>query len=175
VSPARAADARRAWERAYQLGLSKQDPYLRWTSFEASQEDWARMSEAAIKGVTRCGEDKYDLLQRAGYAESRLGQAQAKALDRVTAEQTLIRAKETLRRALRSAESVNAPDYARSKIFKALVVNGQAMRRGDEIVYWMKRWMNWKPDDPSALSECHRQATQYTELKALLQSEAGPS
>ncbi|WP_147252594.1 hypothetical protein [Micromonospora endolithica] len=67
---------------------------------------------------------------------------------------------------LKSAENQGASDADKSRIYKALVVNGQSMHRNEEILHWMKQWLSWKPNDPYALDECRRQSRKFFELKA---------
>ncbi|WP_433288446.1 NB-ARC domain-containing protein [Micromonospora sp. CA-244673] len=172
MSPSRDADARAAWSRAFQLGNSRKEVYLQWSWFEAEQQNWTQMSNAAQNGITRCGE-RHELLLQAGYAESRLGQAQDRALDGALAQQSFDRAANLLKRALRAAEQQGASDADKSRIYKALVVNGQSMHRNEEILYWMKQWLSWNPDDPYALDECRRQSKKFVELKAYV--DVGPA
>lgn len=172
-SPPQVADARRAWARAGQLLCSSQDIYVEWTRFEEDQQDWGRMAAAAQIGVANCGVDKFALLQIAGYAQSRVGQAQARALDTSSAQQSLERAKELLKQALHAARRWGAPDQVVSKTYRGLVLNAQAMRDGKDIAYWLEQWLDWKPNDPHAIQECERQAQHYVQLRGLLPSASG--
>jgi tetratricopeptide (TPR) repeat protein len=165
--PPRMADARRDWARASQLGLRQSERYIRWAFAEEAAGDWRRSAEAALAGIEAVGKNHGRLHQTAGYALSRLGQAQRRALDVNTAEQTLLRAEQHLRRAL-ELERAGGAEYRACRAYRALAINARAMGNAQQLTYWTVQWLADYPDNPDARAEANRHVN-VPEVRAALE------
>lgn len=153
--PPRLTDARHDWARAHELGLKQSERYLRWAFAEEDVGDWRRSAEAAVAGLQSCGDNNSRLNHAAGYAFSRLGQAQRRALDEHTAEQTLRRAERYLRKSLES-ERATGSEYRACRAYRALAINAQAMGDVTQVSYWVTQWLKDYPENQDARAEAMR-------------------
>jgi hypothetical protein len=127
-------EARAAFERAYELGNTKEDTYYHWASMEREQaeeavgtvpelellEAWRRCARVAELGVKICGPTRA-LCQLAGYAHTR----EAKTLERLNefmqANGAYAEAADWLRKAL-SAPASTVKDVPRGLIYRGLAL-----------------------------------------------------
>jgi tetratricopeptide (TPR) repeat protein len=139
-------EARTAFERAYDLGNTKEDTYYHWASMERAHAEasvgrvpedelldgWRRCARVAELGVKICGVTK-PLCQLAGYAHTR----EAKTLERLNefmqANGAYAEAADWLRKAL-AASASPVKDVPRELIYRGLVLalEGTADQRGLE-------------------------------------------
>jgi NB-ARC domain len=169
--PPRMVDARSDWKRAYELGLSRRDAFLRWASAEDRARDWTRMYNAAEAGLGRVKVRDPWLCQASGYAASRLGQALLRGLDYETGQEWLEKAEIRLREALKNFESSDASDYQLGRVYRALIVNAQYLRehrRDSQVVYWTLQWLDQSPRSAEAREEARRQSERYSEVRQAL-------
>jgi hypothetical protein len=175
--PPRMVDARLDWERAYELGLSRRDAFIRWASAEDRARDWTRMYNAAEAGLGRIKTRDPWLCQAAGYAASRLGQTLLRGLDYETGQEWLEKAEVRLKEALKNFDVANASDYQLGRVYRALIVNAQYLReqkRDDQVIYWTLRWLEENPHSAEAYEEARRQAERYSEVREALRDFEWP-
>ena len=173
--PSRMADARQDWERAFELGLSRRDAFLRWADAESNAGDWRRMFNAAESGLERVKIRDPWLCQASGYAASRCGQTLRRGLDYETSQEWLEKAEVRLREALTLFKSNRASDYQLGRIYRALIVNAQFLRdhrRDTQAVYWTLQWLSESPNSVEALEEARRQAGRHSEVRNALRERA---
>jgi hypothetical protein len=169
--PPRMVDARLDWERAYELGLSRRDAFLRWATAEDRAHDWTRMYNAAEAGLGRIKTRDPWLCQASGYAASRLGQTLLKSLNYESGQEWLEKAEIRLREALKDFDISSASDYQLGRVYRALIVNAQYLRdksRDSQVVYWTLQWLHQSPQSAEALEEARRQAERYSEVREAL-------
>jgi tetratricopeptide (TPR) repeat protein len=167
--PQRVVDARAAWQRAYELGAADWRMYMDWSRLEQEQEEWQLMREAAERGLERIGNENSALLQRAGYAASRLGQSLASSFTTTRAEQEFARSDEFLRRAIETGKAQGVAPYFISRSYRAWIINAQAQGDDAEITRRLRSWLEWNPADPGALDEAERQRRRIPEVARLLE------
>jgi hypothetical protein len=71
-------DARKYWQRAYELGAAEESMYKAWLVMELEEGEWEGAAEVAEKWLTRVDSNSPHALQLGGYARSRQGQGLAK-------------------------------------------------------------------------------------------------
>jgi len=127
-------DARRTFERAYELGNTKEDTYFHWASMERDQaesavgriperellEAWRRCIRAAERGVRVCGSTRA-LCQLAGYAHTRAAKTLERLNEFMQAQGAYAEAADWLRRALVAPASA-VKDVPRGLIFRGLAL-----------------------------------------------------
>jgi tetratricopeptide (TPR) repeat protein len=155
------ASARVTFERAHQLGCNERDAYWHWSEMEAASEEWTASAKAAELGIERLGPDQ-GLLFRLGYALHRHG----RELLREGQDATKIckRAQEILEKAqaLRDCDERN---YAiRSQIYRAIVLNLEALEDGPALARYFGEWERDCPRDPYLKSEYERLRQDYPQF-----------
>ncbi len=153
--PPRMADARQDFQRAYELGLRRQDLYAYWVSAERDASEWRRMHDAATKGNERDGGSNAKFLQSAGYAMSRMGQEEHRALDTLQAEASLKAADDLFRRSLDvQVQARGAADPGlRQMTYRALAINARWLRDTQAQRQWLSRWAREFPESAEAKRE----------------------
>lgn len=171
--PPRVADARDEWMRAYELGNKHAAVYLRWVDMELSEEQWQKAAEAAERGLERVGATEQALVQKAGYARSRLGRSLQGSFNDERARTELSAADTLLTKAVRLALDRGATDFYTSRAFRAWVLNAQLRGDGDALCDRLLRWLDWNRNDPYALAEGQRQGGRCPGVQAFLRQAQG--
>lgn len=167
-NPQRVADARGAWQRAYELGSRDRRMYLGWARLEERQHEWQKMMQVAERGLERVPSEDPALLQHAGYAASRLGQSLVASFNSARAAQEFSKADDYLAAAIRAGKAQEVDRHFVARSYRAWVINAQAQNRDSELCRRLKNWLDWDESDASALEEAERQRTRCPDVAALL-------
>lgn len=155
-NPRRATDARERFRRAWQLKSSDERMYRHWSQMEIQEGEWRRASEAAENGLKFIAGSRV-LLYLAGYSKSRLGKELKASLQRDRARQELLKAQEQLEAALRTPDPSAAGERTMdADIYRALVLNCEALDDVRGVSRFFDLWLQACPDDPDAESEWER-------------------
>lgn len=150
-SPRRAVDARRCWQRAYELGAREKGMYREWILMEIQEGEYGKAAEVAQKWLQRIDENDVVALQIGGYARSRRGKQLLEMGQDGHARSELRQAEGMLRRAIRM-EGVRAEELDRSRAYRAWVLNGQMLATMEDVKPpvegRLKEWSERLPDDP---------------------------
>lgn len=134
--------ARAAFERAFDLGNTKEDTYLHWADMEIERGHdlvgripdgelrmyWLQGAQVAERGIRVCGLTRA-LAQMAGYARTRLGKTLERLNEFTQAEAAYSEAVGHFRRGL-DAPASGVRDVARSRVYEGLIVALRGL--GDE-------------------------------------------
>ncbi len=167
-SPPRIADARAAWQRAYELGSKDRRVYRAWTRLEEQQREWQKMAQAAERGLSRVGSDDPELLQHAGYAASRLAQSLQASFNTPRAEQEFAKSDDLLYAAIKAGKAQGIGAHFISRSYRAWIVNAQVQHRDSEICRRLRHWLEWDCRDPTALEEAERQRARCPDVVEFL-------
>lgn len=168
--PSRSTDARRVWGRAYELGYSERSMYLQWGNMELRVEQWQRAAEAAEFGLERVSAKDPALLQMAGYARSRLGQALLASFNDERARTELAEADRLLNGATKAVLEGRVSDYDAARAFRSWVINARFRQDQKALCDRLAKWLTFNPKDEIALQEARRQGGRCPKVAALLQS-----
>ena len=155
--PRRIEDARRAFERAHQLGAAKIDTYWHWAMMEADADEWQLSAGAAERGLERQPGNR-ELLFRAGYARNRIGRQLSKQFQFERAEAELLKAEAHLKAAL-AASVLTDREVPKARIFRALVLTYESLEKWDSLVQSLHRW---EKEDPDWYLETERDRLRHT-------------
>ena len=113
------------------------------------------MHDAATKGNERDGGSNAKFLQSAGYAMSRMGQEEHRALDTLQAEASLKAADDLFRRSLDvQVQARGAADPGlRQMTYRALAINARWLRDTQAQRQWLSRWAREFPESAEAKRE----------------------
>jgi tetratricopeptide (TPR) repeat protein len=168
--------ARAAFERAYDLGNTKEDTYYHWASMESAHAEasvgrvpeeelltrWRRCARVAELGTKLCGTTK-PLCQVTGYAHTR----EAKTLERLNefmqAHGAYAEAAIWLRRAL-AAPASPVKDVRRGLIYRGLVLALEGTEDHPELERALSDWAELVSDDDLLQRECDRLQRKFPEL-----------
>lgn len=170
--PQRVADARAAWQRAFELGSTDWRMFLSWARLEEQQKEWQLVVDVAERGLDRVSREDPALLQYAGYAASRLAQGLLASFNATRAEQEFERSDDYLYSALRAGKAKGIDPHFISRSYRAWVINAQAKRNNAELCRRLLHWLTWNPVDPTGLEEAERQRGRCPQVEALLSSAA---
>ena len=175
----RYSDARNSFERATQLGCSKEDTYWHWAAMEQAQSEWTAAAEAAEKGLDH-SDASTRLRYMAGFARSQLAKDLYQQALYSRAEQEARKAEGYLRDALLDLDDVEPGQYqSHSRIHRASVINYEylvkichAQNDGGSERHFLRllstsldRWANEHPGDPNASSEKQRLLWWFPDLR----------
>jgi tetratricopeptide (TPR) repeat protein len=167
--PQRVADARSAWQRAYELGSRDRRLYLAWTKLEDQEHEWHKMLVAAEMGLERlANDDDPALLQQAGYAASRLAQGLRSSFNTTRASQEFERSDVYLSKAIKSGKRQGIAKHFIARSYRAWVVNAQLNDNGAELCRRLRQWIEWDPHDATAREEAERQGSRCPDVIELL-------
>jgi tetratricopeptide (TPR) repeat protein len=170
-------EARTAFERAYELGNTKEDTYYHWASMERARaetsvgivrddellERWRRCAHAAELGVRTCGVTK-PLGQLAGYAHTR----EAKTLERlnefIQAHGAYAEAAEWLRKAL-AAPASPAKEVRRDVILRGLVLALEGTGDQGGLAEALSQWAELARNDDVFRRERDRLCVKFPALR----------
>ena len=154
--PRRITDARVHFRRAWQLKNADERTYLNWSRMEISEHEWGKAAEAAERGVQMITGSRM-LFYLAGYARSRLGRELRERLHVDRALEELGKAQALLQRALNvQAAQETFERSLTSDIYRALVLNLEALGNVERLPDLFRRWVTECPEDPNAQSEWER-------------------
>lgn len=172
--PQRIADARSAWQRAYELGSRDRRMYLAWTKLEGQQQEWQKMLRVAETALARFTSDEDPaLLQQAGYAASRLAQSLKSGFNATRASQEFERSDMYLYKAIRAGKSQGIARHFVGRSYRAWIVNAHLQDDANEICRRLKQWIEWDPADSTALEEAERQRQRCPEIQEFLTGRNG--
>lgn len=163
-------EAREAFSRAHNLGRRAFELFDYWSDFELSRENWSEAARVAELGLETDGDADPRLLQRAGYARSRLAYALAQQLDSESADHQANVADRHLERALDLFSRRGGDVSWRSKAHRATVINASYLRRQELVCDRLARWLEDLPDDHHAWREYSRQKDRCPQLQGLITS-----
>lgn len=159
--PPRITDAREIFQRAWELKSKNVEMYKHWARMEAELREWTRAAEAAERGL-RWAVDNRELLYAAGYARSRLARELAGGQHHERARRENENAHRLLERALRSPEELDIGERKRSSdIYRALVLNCDALEDATGVYQYLDLWLLEHPEDDVAWSEYGRLSEKY--------------
>jgi tetratricopeptide (TPR) repeat protein len=159
--PPRIADARETFRRAWELKCPNVEMYKHWSRMELEQREWTRAADAAERGL-RWDVDNRELLYAAGYARSRLARELAAGQHSGRARQEAENAHRLLERAVKSPEKLDIGERRLSSdIYRALVLNCDALDDARSVYEYLNSWLAEHPDDGNAWSEYGRLADKY--------------
>ena len=169
-------EARAAFERAYELGNTKEDTYYHWASMEREQaevavgnvpenellEAWRRCARVAELGIKICGATRA-LCQLAGYAHTR----EAKTLERVNefmqAHGAYAEAADWLRKAL-AAPASTVKDVPRGLIYRGLALAQEGTGDIGALRATLTEWAHSSGADDTFRREYSRLCLRFPEL-----------
>jgi hypothetical protein len=169
-------EARQAFERAYELGNTKEDTYYHWASMELEHavasigrvpdrellDAWRRCGRVAELGVKICGGTRA-LCQLTGYAHTR----EAKTLERLNeflqAGGVYAEAAGWLQRAL-AAPASPVKDVPRSLIYRGLALSQEGMGDVDALRETLGEWAKIAGGDSAFRREHGRLCERFPEL-----------
>jgi tetratricopeptide (TPR) repeat protein len=166
--PQRVADARAAWRRAEELGNRDRRMYLVWTRLEEQQGEWQNMLKVAQMGIDRIVGDDPAVLQQAAYAASRLAQSLRASFNTERASQEFERSDNYHYKAIRAAKDRGSERHFIARSYRGLIVNSQIQERKSDLCRRLKQWIEWDPEDPTALEEAVRQGQNCPEVQEFL-------
>ncbi len=155
------ASARNNFLRAHELGGKQYDAYWHWSEMEAASEEWKASEEAAKLGIERLGEDQA-LLFRQGYALHRQGRELILEGDQGTKQ--CEKGRELLRKAQAKVDVDQKNSSLRSQIYRAIVLNEEALNDGSHLNKWFDAWRIDCPNDEKISSEYERLRQKYPEF-----------
>jgi tetratricopeptide (TPR) repeat protein len=154
--PPRITDARATFRRASELRCKNVEMYKHWARLEIEQREWTKAAEAAEQGL-RWDANNRELLYAAGYARSRLARELAGSLHPERARQECETAQGLLERAVKSPEKLEVGERRLSSdIYRALVLNCDALDDAGGVYKYLDSWLAEHPDDGNAWSEYGR-------------------
>lgn len=160
----RVTDAREKFKRAAQLKCKKQDMYEHWCKMELKQQEWIKAIDAAEKGLKILGEDRM-LHYLCGYARSRVARELYGGLHLEKAKTEASAAKELLKKALKSADTLEIGERElNADIYRALVLTCEILDDVKGIKHYFSLWRSEHPDDPNGESEWLRVSRKYPGL-----------
>jgi hypothetical protein len=154
------ASARINFKRAHELGSNDRDTFWHWSDMEATNEEWAASAKAAQLGIHKFGEDQ-GLLFRLGYALHRQGRELTHQGDEQDGSHLCREAQGILERARTLGDSESRNYSLRNQIYRAIVLNLEAL---DEEVMIAKHFILWEnacPGDSVRESEYQRLRQKY--------------
>lgn len=159
--PPRIADARANFQRAAQLKCNDEGMYKHWARMEMDQYEWTKAGEAAEKGMGMLPESRL-LTFLAGKARSMLGKELLSGFHKERAREELDKAKEHLEKALRTPEELDVGERRlNAEIYRALVLNSEALFDSESMAKYFAVWMAEHPEDPDAVSEWGRLSRKF--------------
>jgi len=157
------ASARMNFRRAHDLGTCNADAYWHWSEMEALNNEWNSSADAALLGIEKYPEDK-GLLFRIGYALQRQGKELCKDNDLENGLKSLRKAGKYLERAL-DHDNLDRRNYTlKSKIFRSIALNIEALEIFSDLPTLFSRWEKECPDDYYMDSERERLSQKCPEL-----------
>jgi hypothetical protein len=159
--PRRITDARQYFRRAAQLKSTREEMYRHWAQMEIQEGEWTRAADAAERGMKVLGESQR-LLYMAGYSRSRLGKELKAGLHTDRGNRELAQAQEWLEKALRNGEVGDAGERnVRVDIYRALVLNCEALGDVKGMRAYFERWSADHPDDDTLKFEARRLSAKF--------------
>jgi hypothetical protein len=176
-------EARETFERAYELGNTKEDTYFHWASMEREQaeasvgrvsenellEAWRRCNRVAELGTKVCGGTRA-LCQLAGYAHTR----EAKTLERLNefmqAHGASAVAANWLRRAL-TAPASSVKDVPRDVIYRGLALAQEGTGDLEALRKTLEEWAQFAGSDDVFRREYVRLCQKFPELEHLTNAQ----
>ena len=150
-NPRRAQEARRCWQRAYELGAREKGMYREWLLMEVQETEYAKASEVAQKWLQRVDENDVVALQIGGYARSRRAKQLLDMGHTGQARGELRQAEGMLRRAIRMT-GPRAAELDRSRAYNAWTLNGWMLADIEDvkpsIADRLTEWEQQLPNDP---------------------------
>lgn len=150
-NPRRAVDARRSWQRAYELGAREKGMYREWILMEIQEQEYGKAAEVAQKWLQRVDPNDVVALQIGGYARSRRARELTQQGQAGPAKTELRQADGMLRRAIRM-EGPRAAELDRSRAYQSWVLNGQLLSKVEVIKPTvderLNEWARQLPEDP---------------------------
>ena len=139
---------------------------------EYETKEWSAAIEAAETGIKLASTPSKELYYLAGMAHTRYGQDLKSGLHDEKASREFVVANKFLLEGLKDPEEL--ADYAErksnSRIFRALVLNYEALGQLDKMHEFLDRWLSEHPDDSYAISEGDRLRSKYPRLKSKINS-----
>ncbi len=176
-------EARAAFERAYELGNTKEDTYYHWASMEREQaevavgnvpenellEAWRRCARVAELGIKICGATRA-LCQLTGYAHTR----EAKTLERLNefmqAHGAYAEAADWLRRAL-AAPASTVKDVPRGLIYRGLALTQEGTGDLGALRETLTEWAQLSGADDAFRREYSRLCLRFPELDEPMEAQ----
>ena len=159
--PPRIADARENFRRSSELKCKNVEMYKHWAQMEGEQREWTKAAEAAERGL-KWNADNRELLYAAGYARSRHARDLAVGQHRERARRESENAHRFLERSLKSPEKLEVGErQLSSDIYRALVLNCDALEDAAGVHNYLESWLIEHPDDENASSENWRLSEKY--------------
>jgi hypothetical protein len=169
-------EAREAFERAYELGNTKEDTYFHWASMEVARaesvvgrvpdqellEAWRRCAHVAERGV-RVGGATRALCQLAGYAHTREAKTLKRLNEFLQAHGAYAEAADWLRRAL-AAPASSVKDVPRGLIYRGLALAEEGMEDVEALQNTLTEWSQLAGDDEVFEREYGRLCHKFPQL-----------
>lgn len=154
-------DAREAFKRSSELQCKDPQMFWHWSDMEAAEEEWEEAIRIAEIG-RKHGPFDASLLYCLGYAQSRRGRELATEEQHSLATPLLKKAEKNLEAFLESSQAA-CGFLQQCRTLRALVLNADALSDGKAVAKYVKRWVEFAPDDRNLRMEYERMRIRYPE------------
>ena len=155
--------ARRAFEKAHELGARKADTYYHWAMMEKGCGRWRECEEVCQHGVGRCGSCQ-PLFYIAGYAASREAKEQADGGNYNHAQGIYERAVDWYRKAL-AAPVADVGPIKKEAVYRGMVLAFEGLGDEEELVKALRSWHNVVTFDGYFDGECSRLMRKFDRVR----------